>query len=186
MLKSKHLELVPLTYEEIVILQKSRAELETLKGWTVSAQWIDADYKQEIEDAFGYWLPQTAANPEHYIWFTAWEIILTEKNLAIGAIGFMGLPNQFGETMVGYHIDKNYQKKGFATEALNCLLHWAFQNKDLKAVVADTLFENPASHKVLQKNGFLFAGESKEEDIHVWQWKLFRENFFQIQSNEIS
>ncbi|TAE00272.1 MAG: N-acetyltransferase [Bacteroidetes bacterium] len=174
MLISKRLKLVPLSHQELQILQESRFDLEISKGWNISEQIIEPDYLKELEGAFPFWIEQTAANPKDYLWFTAWEIILTAENLSIGGIGLMGLPNEAGETMTGYHIDGKFQKQGFASEALECLLRWAFQNPDLKAVIAHTLPENPASQKVLEKNKFEKIGEDLDEGRMVLQWKLTR------------
>lgn len=172
-LTSSRLELHPLTTFELELLKKDRKEMELYKGWQVSNQIIDDYFKEQIAPVMNWWISQTEANPAHYEWFTAWEIVLQEPKLAIGGIGFMGLPVD-GETMVGYHIDEKFWACGYASEALQTLLDWAFKNPDLNSVLAHTNLDNLASQKVLLKNGFQAQGTTYDEGVQVYQWRLRR------------
>jgi ribosomal-protein-alanine N-acetyltransferase len=57
--------------------------------------------------------------------------------------------------MVGYNIDGNYQKQGFASEALTALAEWAFRHPAMRRMLAETPQDNFASQSVLTKNGFV-------------------------------
>jgi [ribosomal protein S5]-alanine N-acetyltransferase len=164
---SDRLKLLPLTHQQLQLWAKSRIALEKELGLIPNVIQMDDKIRAELEDALlNTWLPGTAANPDHYHWVTNWEIILPEKNISVGGIGLAGLPDANGETMVGYGIDAKYHNCGYASEALACLLGWAFGHENLKAVVATTPPDNYPSHKVLKKNGFINIGRLDAEFIY--------------------
>lgn len=55
---------------------------------------------------------------------------------------------------VGYHIAKEFTGKGYASEALKGLLHFAKAEKGLEKVYGICVSENIASKKVMEKCGF--------------------------------
>jgi len=112
-------------------------------------------YEQEILQALrDYWIPQTAKFPLDYFWYTNWEIILKDSSCSVGGIGLAGLPDDQGTTEIGYAIDQKYEGQGFATEALQGLSTWAFQDAGLQTLRAETPIENLASQRVLTKTTF--------------------------------
>ena len=62
------------------------------------------------------------------------------------------------EIEIGYILIKSAWGKGYATEACNRLLKFAFEETPLTEVVAVTDPENTASQKVLKKCGLAFEG----------------------------
>lgn len=171
---SSRLTLIPLDNRLLTIWNdKGREELEKILMLNPN-QWIVNELSTaETDDALkNFWIPQTQLNLENFCWFTNWEIILTDQNISIGGIGFGGFPSS-GITEIGYMIDEKYQKNGFATESLGCLLGWAFSNPILKTVVADTPKDNFPSQKVLLNNGFEKTGEGEAEHtitMQVYHW----------------
>ncbi|MDQ4139368.1 MAG: GNAT family N-acetyltransferase [Bacteroidota bacterium] len=165
---SERLELIPLSHNQLQLLAHNRAELDKALGLNPSEQVYDEAIAAEIKDAAeSYWLPQTALHPQDYSWFTNWDIVLKERNVSIGGIGFSGLPDTEGKTMVGYGISQLHEGQGYATEALQSLIHWGFTNPQLKAIVATTPPDNIGSHRVLLKNNFEKTGLS--DDMIHWQ-----------------
>jgi len=55
---------------------------------------------------------------------------------------------------IGYHIAKNYTRKGFATEAVEAFLPVIMAELKIDRIYGIVLEENYASHKVLEKCGF--------------------------------
>jgi len=109
-----------------------------------------------------YQIISQRTDPNDYEWYSHWIIILKEENLTIGGIGANGLPDSNGEVIIGYYIDKKYEGRGFATEALQAFVGWMILNQDVKCVIADTLVNNLASQRVLQKNVFVLRGPVEE------------------------
>jgi [ribosomal protein S5]-alanine N-acetyltransferase len=173
-IESERLKLIPLDYQLLSIWDsEGRHSMEKKLGLAPSSWEVDEFYEAETKDAIqNFWMPKTKENPDQFYWFTNWEIVLTKKNISIGGIGFVGSP-YLGTTSIGYLIDNKFQRNGFATEALACLLEWAFLDPSLKTVLADTPKQNLASQKVLQKNSFLKTGEGIAEHtktLEVFNW----------------
>ena len=76
-------------------------------------------------------------------------------------IGFIGLKinEQKNNAELGYLLDHDYWKNGYCLEACQKLLEIAFEKLNLKEVIADTVEENVASQKNLEKLGFVFIGK---------------------------
>jgi 8-oxo-dGTP diphosphatase len=71
---------------------------------------------------------------------------------------------------IGYWIGESYQRRGYAAEAIHCLLRFAFEVLRLEEVRAATAADNLASIRLLQKIG-LIEGEhpdSASANVRVW------------------
>lgn len=169
-IETERLKLVPLNFEQLTLLRQERALLETSMGLKISAMEIDDFFMAEIDDAMNFWLEGTSTHPDHYQWYTNWDIILKKENMVVGGIGLTGLPDENGEVMTGYLIDKKYHRQGFAAEALSALAEWVFLHPEVRAIKADTPSNNLASQGVLSKNYFVKIGKS-EGCLH---WKRYR------------
>ncbi len=93
-----------------------------------------------------------------------------EKNVSIGGIGLTGMPNEQGEVTVGYAMDSIFRNQGFATETVQAMVSWIFDNPEAMSILAETKNNNFASQKVLLKNGFQQAGQYED----YLQWRLTR------------
>lgn len=83
---------------------------------------------------------------------------------------------------IGYRLAREYWGKGIATEVVALLVEYLFRKTDVEWIVASHFSENPASGKVLAKNGFQRIAASVEEDWGypqkkvVDRWRLCKEN----------
>ncbi len=154
-IESERLKLMPLTHQQLQLLNISRNNLEAALGLQLSNWQVDELYQKEIDDALiNFWLPKTLANPDEFIWYTSWEIILKAENLSVGSIGFAGEPNEHGEVEIGYMIDEAQHSKGFASEALQSLSNWALQQERVMGVIVHTFANNLPSINILTKCGY--------------------------------
>jgi len=154
-IESERLKLMPLTHQQLLLLRQDRALMEISIGLTPSFMLVEPLYYAEIIDALdNFWLPNTLAYPEKYLWYTGWELVLKSTNTSIGGMGFAGYPNDNGEAEIGYMIDGNQHNKGFATEALQTMIAWAFTHQFVKAIVVHTYADNLPSRRLLDKCGF--------------------------------
>jgi [ribosomal protein S5]-alanine N-acetyltransferase len=80
----------------------------------------------------------------------------------------VGEPNAAGEIEIGYGTYAEFQNKGFMTEAVGGMICWAKSQLDVRSIIASTDRINIASYTVLEKNGFVKAGETAE----MYAWKL--------------
>jgi RimJ/RimL family protein N-acetyltransferase len=170
-IESERLKLIPLTYEQLLLLRQSRALMETSIGLTPSNMLVDPLYTNEIADALdNFWLPNALAHPDQYFWYTDWELVHKSTNTSIGGMGFAGYPNDDGEAEIGYMIDGNQHNKGFATEALQTMIEWAFTHSFVKTIIVHTYADNLPSRRLLNKCGF-----DQVEDVEgLLRYKLKR------------
>ncbi len=101
-------------------------------------------------------------HPEQQLWYTAWGIYLRETGAMIGDADFKGLPPD-GYPEIGYGLESPYWGRGYATEAVGALCHWALEQPGVTAIEAETAPDNAASQRVLTKLGFAPTGVIGEE-----------------------
>ena len=86
-----------------------------------------------------------------------------ERNSDRRLIGCIGLqPAEVGTGLeFGYWLGKRYWGEGYATEAVGRLVRFAFLDLDLPEIWGAAVPTNDASHRVMEKNGFVIvaAGE---------------------------
>lgn len=170
MLETTRLKLVPLTHAHMLLYKNDPLALAKSLNIQYLERQNDPATANDLAEAIDFWITGTQKHPEHFEWFTTWEIILKEENVAVGGIGFAGLPDEHGKSMTGYGIDMRYHGRGIATEALQAMIEWAFQNDCLKTIIADTPVNHIASQRVLIKNNFV---ESSRDEALV-HWSLNR------------
>ncbi len=86
-------------------------------------------------------------------------LIRREDNALLGAITLDNIrrgPAQDGT--LGYWIGEPYARQGYMREAIEGVVHHAFQTLDLSRVQAACLPENAASRGCLEKSGFKYEG----------------------------
>jgi ribosomal-protein-alanine N-acetyltransferase len=91
----------------------------------------------------------------------------------VGWGGFKGPPAN-GVVELGYEIAASRRGRGLASAAARAMVAEAFADAGVDEVVAHTLPERNASNRVLEKAGFLFAGEALEGEQPVWRFSARR------------
>lgn len=112
---------------------------------------------QSMEDTEKVILPiihdQTEMPRPRYVWY-----ILNSKLDFIGLIGLVIGKQKYSTAEIWYKIHPMHWSKGYATEAVNANLDFAFNTLKLHRVTAGCATENTASVRVLEKCGFLREG----------------------------
>lgn len=80
----------------------------------------------------------------------------------VGDLCFKGLEPD-GTVEIGYGISEEFQRQGYATEAVRETVAWALRDPEVSAVEAETEETNAASLRVLEKCGFVPNGTVGEE-----------------------
>lgn len=95
-----------------------------------------------------------------------WLIVHKETDAVLG-YATLDIPyEQLGIGEIGYVIAEKYQKRGYASEALNCILEEYLVNRDLYMMEAKYNETNTASANLLQKLGFQIDGALRDlEDM---------------------
>ena len=113
-------------------------------------------------------IPYIKQNPNDILFGTLWVIINKIQNIIVGDIGFKGKPSDKGLIEIGYGLYPEFFNNGYMTEAVKIMTTWAFEQPQVKIIIAETNKDNISSHKVLKKNNFsIFA----ETEFNYW-WRL--------------
>ena len=113
-----------------------------------------------LREAYEEMLRGSLAHPEDWGWYALW-LIVRKDGKCIGNLSFKGVPDN-GMVELGYGIAEEYRGLGYATEAVETILTWAFDQPGVTSVAAETEEGNVASRRVLEKCGFIPAGEGRE------------------------
>jgi RimJ/RimL family protein N-acetyltransferase len=122
-------------------------------------------FMQQLDPEANYMVAFTTKDPtDEGEFFDRWNKILADPTLTARSIlygdqliGHIESFDQFGKPSVGYWLDRDFWGKGLATAALKAFLQLV-TTRPLYARVAK---DNIGSIRVLQKNGFVIAGEDK-------------------------
>jgi len=121
--------------------------------------WVESLPPSDRAEISSDWLDLVREAQPHDPWSLGFRILETGTGLVVGACMFKGPPKEDGIVEIAYGIDPPWQGCGFATEAATGLAVFAKETGLVRVVCAHTRADNPASIRVLQKSGFLPAGE---------------------------
>ena len=109
--------------------------------------WIERNMNRYRKDGFGLW-----------------AVCLKETGELIGDCG-LTLQNIEGEILpeIGYHIRRDCQRKGYASEAAIAVRNWAFLNTDYPALYSYCKNTNTPSIKTAESTGMRFDREYPDE-----------------------
>lgn len=104
-------------------------------------RWIEKNIRRYAEDGFGLW-----------------AVVLKENGQVIGDCGITLQPIH-GEMLpeIGYHLHKDYQGRGYATEAARFCVHLAFDHFGLSAVYCYMKYNNWPSMGVAGRLGMVLT-----------------------------
>ncbi len=90
-------------------------------------------------------------------------VIRHREDNVIGAIGFKELiRGQSFRSEIGYWLSKPLWGQGIATDAVAAICRHGFDDFNLVKITAHTFRHNPASGRVLEKNGFVVEGNLRK------------------------
>ena len=109
-------------------------------------------YDDKTAETFAQKLDEMAQSDEHHVF-------AIQSKMPMGVIGLHHRAEEGWE--LGYWLGEPYWNRGFATEATGGVLAFAFTTLELDRIWAGYLFDNPASARVLEKNGFRHTATTK-------------------------
>ena len=161
---TKRLDLVPATAAMIRAEMSDCAELGRLLGARVPADWPLTD----LADALPFYLDRIEACPADARWLMYYWVLrpasVGEGRRLVGSGGFKGGPDADGVVEVGYGVAPEFRRRGLASEGLAGLCASALGDERVRRIIADTRYDNAASRAVLEKNGFVAAGDGAEPE----------------------
>jgi RimJ/RimL family protein N-acetyltransferase len=161
LLRSEHLDLYAATSELIERDMAGPAQLAAALGTAVPASWPPDLFGPGAMRAA---LAQLQRAPEQgwSIWYLA---IRGEPDELVGVCNFKGRPDAAGSVEISYSILAGHRGRGFATEAVQRLVGWAFSHHNVNQVCAETMPHLVKSIRVLEKNGFRLEGKGSETGV---------------------
>lgn len=134
--------------------EDARALAAALADREIAANLMQAPHPYTLADAQAFIARCAAAEPGPRF------VILTREAEGTAVAGTIGLDrnDDSGAWELGYWVAKDWQGRGYATEAGRAVLELAFLGLRLPRVTASYFMDNPASGRVLEKLGFAPAG----------------------------
>ena len=135
-----------------------------------AAEEIGADVPEgmpdDLENFLRYRLAQVEVDPTILQWLGRAMVLTDEAGTrrAIGTLGFHGPPDDQGRLEVGYRVEPEYRRQGFARESVAALFDWAAATHGIRRFVASISPTNDASLRMAAGFGFVQTG-SHIDDI---------------------
>jgi len=173
-LSTERLDLIPITEKSCKIELTSDESLQEYLKAKIPVSWPPPLMTYETIHEF----LELLKKPDDirlfaYYWVRKGQIS-QEERILIGSGGFFFRPD--GALELGYSVLEEFQNQGYATEAVNRLLEWAFFNLKVERIVASTYSYLYASMQVLAKSGFTFIGKGDEKDTLLFERRYNKSN----------
>ncbi|WP_375512475.1 GNAT family N-acetyltransferase [uncultured Nostoc sp.] len=163
---TQRLELLPCSLEVAqAVVTRNKPEVERLLGVRVPDDW----YGSEVLDIFPMYAQMLIDDPSQLGW-GIWLMIDIADSTLIGDLGFLGKPDRTGTVEMGYEVLSAYRQQGFAFEAVEALVNFAFTEQELNRIIAHSPEDHVASIRILEKLGMQQI--AKDENLLEWELKL--------------
>ena len=124
-------------------------------------RFIETQTDADLIQAYKEMLQGCIDHPDQWAWYAIWMIALKDGT-HVGDLCFKGF-NPDGSVEIGYGILDEYQRLGYASEAVAAAVNWALAQPGVTRVEAETAPDNRASQRVLEKCGFIPTGTMGKE-----------------------
>jgi len=129
-------------YSDVLVNQYMSVSYHSLDEVEVQLKWYDTLYNEKT----GIW----------------WGICEKETNVMIGNGGFHLWNKKHQSAELGYWVLPDFQRKGYAKEAIQMMIKHGFKKMDLHRIEAIVETENKRSSKLLHASGFQLDGIRRE------------------------
>ena len=126
-----------------------------------------------------------------------WSIYLKEDNTCIGKIDYHEYSKEDNNIEdksirgVGWYIDPDYQRKGYATEAAIATLKYMFEEVKINKIITGAAIDNPASWKIMDRLGYkkldyttMVNYTYQDEPVEVYMYNITKEDYFNKKDGE--
>jgi [ribosomal protein S5]-alanine N-acetyltransferase len=112
-----------------------------------------------------------------------WGITLKDQGGVIGSCGFLNLVSKHYRSEVGIELSKEHWGKGIASEALEAVIKYGFEQMNLQRIEALIEPPNLPSQKLVQRQGFIREGLLRSYEFTVgkfddlYMYSLLKQDF---------
>ena len=157
-IRTERLELVALAPEAIRdLIAGRRLEAERAAGLNLPAEFPTRD---ELSGFLPIQLRRMEAGPGKRQWMA--RVMVSARDGVVGHCGFHGPPERIGRAEIGYTVFSEFRGRGFAKEAAQGLVGWAFEQGE-REVYATVSPANAPSLAVVKALGFTQVGTQEDE-----------------------
>lgn len=154
-LRTDRLDLLPVSLSFVeAVMAADRARAEAVCGARIPEAWPGPDL---IARAFHPSLEAIRADPERRLWGDTLLVTRGAEPRVVGSVVFHGFPDD-GVAEVGYGVDEDEQRKGYASEGTRACVEWALSQPGIVAVDAVTFPWHVASLRVIERCGMTRSG----------------------------
>ncbi len=167
------LELAPMSADAIDALLSGDSErLRSLTGAVFQPPIKPPPY---MADALPAVRSRLRESPSELHWWN-WLVVRRDNREAIGSVAFAGKPDEAGAVLIGYAMYPGGEGSGYATEATQALVEWAFTQPGVRIVRAMApVWNTPAVH-VAEKVGMRPVGSYEDDEVgEVLIYEMARE-----------
>jgi [ribosomal protein S5]-alanine N-acetyltransferase len=156
-LTTARLALTPVSLSLLeAVIHGDRKEAERVSGARFPGAWPG---RALVERAFSSPLDRLREDPDAFLWGTRLMVTVDEgERIVVGSVVLNGRPDATGTVEIGYGVEENFQRQGYATEGSRAVLHWALEQPPVRRVIATTPSWHRASLRVIEKLGMRSAG----------------------------
>ena len=148
-----------LTTDRLILRRVRWRDAKQIHQWTSDpevARYVLWSPHQHMSDTLSY--IRYLRSQYHRGLPSSWIVEHRETGTVIGSIGYMWVDERSSSCEVGYSLARPFWNQGLATEALAAVLKFSFQTLRLHRVEAQHDTRNPASGRVMEKNGMKKEG----------------------------
>jgi len=134
--------------------------------------WVDSLPPADRAEVSPDWIARVKETEVGDPWALAYTIKERVGGVTVGTCAFKGPPDSDGMVEVAYGIEPEHQRRGYATEAAQALVDFAFASGQVNLVRAHSKTDNNPSQRILARCGFHLLGEVIDpEDGLVYRWE---------------
>ena len=156
------LRLIPATEAHLRAALVSNETLAAATGRVVPASWPPEHFDKAAVQFTLDWLTRRRADPAWGFYFIEVPGPNGEPGTLVGAGGFKGAPDSDSIAEIGYSVLPDFQRRGYALEAVRGWVDFAFASRKAQMICAHTLASGAPSIGVLEKAGFKLVGKGRD------------------------
>ena len=164
-ISSERLDLIPLTPAFLqASLQGTSTTAESLLGLSIPSEWFQEQTLMKLR------LAQLQQNSALQPWLLR-AIALHHQPLMVGHIGFHTQPGAEylrelapGGVEYGYTVFTSFRRQGYAREACEALMRWAYQEHNVTRFVVSIRPDNIPSRRLAERFGFNRIGSHIDDE----------------------
>jgi RimJ/RimL family protein N-acetyltransferase len=125
---------------------------------------LPADWPRAAAGTLRRRLHQLEADASELPWLLRAMLTRETPRILVGRIGFHAPPDARGSVEIGYAVEPDHRRRGYATEAIEAMLVWATREHVIRWFVASVSPTNVPSLALVKKLGFIQTGSQWDDE----------------------